>query len=106
MAQIRINKAQWEAVADSDKEAIIQGLRSTSALKIGDTIISDEDTPALTEDTLLEPMWNPLKGICKAACDVAATAAVAWCTANTVGVGLVACIALAEAARGECRNRC
>jgi hypothetical protein len=106
MADIKVNKAQWDSVTDDDKKKIIDGLRTTGALKDGDKITGDANTAAFTKDTNLHPLWNPLKDVCKAACDSAAVAAVAWCTANTAGVGLVACLAAAEAARQECHRKC
>jgi hypothetical protein len=106
MAQIRVNKQQWEELSAADQQKIVDGLRGTGALKDGDTIIGDEDTPAFDENSTLEPMWNPIKDICKALCDTAAASAMAWCTANTAGIGLAACIAAAESARKECKKRC
>ena len=106
MAEIKINEDQWNAVSDDEKVKILDGLRSTGALSDDDVIVGDPNVSELTADTVLEPMWNPLKDICKAVCDVAAGAALAWCTANTAGVGFAACVAAAEVARGECKRRC
>jgi hypothetical protein len=106
MADVKINQQQWDALSQAERETITKGLRGTGALKIGDSIVGDPSVPQFDENTQLEPMWNPLKGVCKAACDVAAATGAAWCTANTLGVGLVACLAAAEAARQLCRDRC
>ncbi len=110
MASIKVNAGQWNAISENERQSIIDGLRETGAIKAEDTVIPDQDEPPFTEETVLEPMWNPIKdvakGACKALCDATAAAAVAWCTANTAGVGLVACLALAESARKECRKRC
>lgn len=106
MANILVNKQQWDALSNDEQERIAEGLRSTGALDASDSIVPDEQTAPFDENTKLEPLWNPLKDVCKAACDVAAVSAFGWCTANTAGAALVACLALADAARQECRNRC
>ncbi len=106
MADIKVNKQQWDALSQEEQEAIIDGLRSTGGLKIGDRVVGDPNEPPFDENTQLEPLWNPIKDVCKALCDSAAAAAFAWCSANTAGVGLVACLAVAESARQECRKRC
>ncbi len=106
MTDIKVNKYQWDSVSEADKEKITSGLRASGALGATDRIVGDPGVPEFTAETLLEPQWNPLKDLCKAACDTAAAAAVAWCTANTAGVATAACIAAAEAARQVCRDRC
>jgi len=106
MAEIKINENQWNAVSADEQRKIIDGLRSTGALQPDDVIVGDPSVPEITEETVFAPMWNPLKDLCKAGCDIAAAAALAWCTANTAGVGLAACIAAAELARAECKRRC
>ncbi len=106
MADILVNKGQWDALTPDEQAEIVKGLRQTGAIKIGDRIVGDAAQPAFDENTQMEPMWNPIKDICKAACDAAASAGAAWCTANTAGVGLAACLAAAEAARRACRGRC
>ena len=58
MASIKVNAGQWNA--------IIGGLRETGAIKAEDTVIPDQDEPPFTEETVLEPMWNPIKDVCKA----------------------------------------
>lgn len=106
MADVKINAQQWNSVSKEEQQRIENALRETGALKAGDRIVGAEDVPPFTADTELAPMWNPIKDVCKVACDSAAAAAVAWCTANTAGVGLAACVAAAEAARQVCRDRC
>lgn len=106
MAEIRINAEQWNSVSSTEQQKILEGLRGTGALGPEDVIVADAAAPAFTEDTVMQPMWNPIKDLCKAACDTAAGMAVAWCTANTGGIGLAACLAAAEVARTHCRGRC
>ncbi|MGZ3218580.1 hypothetical protein [Paracoccus sp. T5] len=106
MTDIPVNEAQWNAIAAAEQQKIEEGLRQTGAIKDGDRIVPDPNAPEMTADTTLDPMWNPLKDACKFACGVAAAAAAAWCTANTAGIGLAACMAAAESARRICEDRC
>jgi len=106
MSEIKINATQWNAVSPEDQQKITEGLREAGSLRPEDVIVGDATIPEFTKSTQLEVMWNPLEDICKAACDVAAGTALAWCTANTAGIGLAACIAAAEVARKECKKRC
>ncbi len=106
MATIKVNDQQWNALSTEEQEKIFKGLVDTGAIKNTDEIVGDPDEAKFTEDTQMEPMWNPLEDLCKHACDVAATAGFAWCEANTGGAAHVACVAAAEAARRACRNRC
>lgn len=106
MTDILVNKGQWDSLSKEDQDKIAKGLLDSGAIRDIDQIIGDASIPPIDENTQLQPLWNPLKDLCKAACDVAAGAALAWCTANTAGVGLAVCIAAAEAARNECKNRC
>jgi hypothetical protein len=106
VAQITLNKAQWDAVPPEEQQRIIAGLKTTGALQQDDNIDVSAEAPMFTENSVIEPMWNPIKDLCKVACDTAAAAGVAWCTANTAGIGLAACVAAAEAARRACRDRC
>jgi len=105
MADLLINKDEWDAVPAAEQKAIIDGLIQAGTLRPGERVVGDPSVPASTSRSA-EDRWNPIKDICKIACDAAAGAGAAWCTANTVGVGLVACIAAAEVARQECRKRC
>lgn len=106
MADILVNKAQWEALSKDERDKITKGLTECGALSDKDSVVGDASVAPFDENTQLQPLWNPLQDLCKAACDVAAGTALAWCTANTVGIGLAACIAVAEAARNECKNNC
>ncbi len=107
MADIKINKQQWDALSQEDQKAISEGLRSCGSLKIGDRIIGDSSIEPIDENTHFGVLdWNPIKDACKALCDGAAASAAAWCTVNTGGPGLAVCLAAAAAARQECRKRC
>ncbi len=106
MADIKVNKEQWESVAPEEQTKITEGLRSTGIIRDEDFIVGDESVVEFDKDTEFAPLSNPIKELCKAGCDIAAGSAIAWCTANTVGVGLAACLAAAEVARNECKKRC
>lgn len=106
MANILVNKDQWDSLTPTEQGAITKGLQVTGAIKAGDRIVGDSSAPPFDENTQFEPMWNPIKDLCKVTCDTAASAAVAWCIANTAGTALAVCTAAAEAARTECRRRC
>jgi len=106
MANIKVNQAQWSSLAADEQNAIVEVLRKAGSLKIGDRIIPDDNHPAFDDKNFMSLDFNPLKPICEAACDAVAATAAAACTANTSGVGLAVCLAAAEAARQECRNRC
>jgi hypothetical protein len=105
MAEIKIKKGQWEAISFEEQNRIVEGLKKTGALRATDSIVADENTMPITEDSGIEPM-GLFSGPCKILCDAAAATAAAWCTAHTVGLGTVACLAAAETARRECRKRC
>lgn len=106
MATISVNQKQWDAVDDAEKKRITEALIENGALQPGDQVVGDPNEPPFDENTKMEPMWNPIKDVCKALCDTAAAGAVAWCTANTAGVAFAACVAAAESARRECRRKC
>lgn len=106
MADILINKDQWDALSKEEQERVVHGLLEAGALQDDDRVVGDANVPPFDENTSLAPLWNPLKDICKALCDSTAAAGVAWCAANTAGAATVACIAVAEVAREECKNRC
>ena len=106
MANILVNKQQWDSLSEEEQNKIVKGLSSTGAIKIDDQIVGDPNTPPFDENTQFKPMWNPIQDLCKTACDTVAAAGVAWCIANTSGPVLAACLAATEAIRRECRNHC
>ena len=106
MADILVNEGQWKSLSKDEQDNITKGLRSTGAMKTGDQIVGSAASPVFDKNTKMEPLWNPIEDLCKAACDVAAGAGAAWCTANTAGIALAACLAASEAARRECRKHC
>ena len=98
MTQIAVDQSKWDDVSSEERAKIEAGLRQAGILKADDSLVP-RPMPAAAG-------WDPIKDICKAACDVAAGTAIAWCTANTAGAATALCIAVAGAARDECRNRC
>lgn len=106
MADILVNSEQWNSISEEERKRITEGLRKVGALRAEDQVKGDPAVAPFDENTQFTPMWNPIKDVCKALCDTAAAAGVAWCTANTAGIGLAACLAAAEVARQGCRDRC
>ena len=112
MAEIRVNAEQWNAIPGDEQNRIVAALREVGALNVEDQIIPDPSEAPFTEKTPFDLVGNPLKAkgmreaICKAACDAVAAQAVIWCTANTAGAGLVACLAAVEGVRQVCRRAC
>ena len=104
MSDIKVNKSDWEGASPDEQKAILEGLIQTGALKPGDRILGD--TAISSTDNRVGERWNPIKDGCKALCDIAAGTGAAWCTANTVGLGLAACLAAAGAVREKCRDGC
>ncbi|MCK1973267.1 hypothetical protein LNK20_11235 [Bacillus safensis] len=98
---VKISKELWSKVSDEEKQKIIDGLRKMNSIDANESIEGEDNYTTPSHD-----LDNPIKAICKAACDTTAAAAAAWCTANTSGLGLTACLAAAEVARKACRDRC
>ena len=125
MSEIRVNNEQWNSISTEEQELIISGFRKTGALRIGQTIVADENKDALQfphEISFSFPnielpridlpridlpqLPNPITEVCKVACDAVAATALAWCSANTAGVGYIACVAAAAAIQEECKRNC
>lgn len=112
MAEIKINKSQWDEVDEDTRQKIVDGLRKVGALRADDKIVSAVDVAAFTVDPKFAAVQEPTAlgfiafrdPFRDAACDIAAAGALAWCTANTAGVGYAACVAAAEAARNACKG--
>ncbi|WP_372782886.1 hypothetical protein [Phenylobacterium sp.] len=100
MVAISVPKERWDAVSEAERRRIEEGLRGVGALGKDDSL-SPEAAASLAVAS-----WDPIKDLCNAACDVAAGAALAWCTANTGGAATALCIAATEAARQECKRHC
>lgn len=106
MANLLVNADQWNSISIEEQQKIVTGLRTVGSLKAEDNIVGDATTDPYDPDQRITLEWNPIKDVCKIACDVAAGTAAAWCTANTVGVGFALCITAAELARNKCRDSC
>lgn len=112
MAEIKINKSQWDEVDEKTRQKIVEGFRTVGALRADDKIVASPDVAPFAIDPKITALQKPLgEGFVQlrdpfrdAACDIAAAGALAWCTANTVGVGYAACVAAAEAARNACKG--
>jgi hypothetical protein len=104
MSDITVSN-QWDAISKDEQEKITNGLRSCGSLKPGDNIVSGS-TKSFDPDSPISIQWDPIGDICRIGCDTAAGTALVWCDANTAGLGLIACVAAAEAIRQSCRNGC
>ncbi|MEQ0863873.1 hypothetical protein [Pseudomonas aeruginosa] len=104
MSDLRVNKDQWDSLSKEEQDSITKGLVEAGAIKAEDRVVADSAVPPFDENTVLQPMWNPIKDLGPVVCDVAAAAGAAWCAANTAGIGLAACMALAEAGRKKCKE--
>lgn len=105
MTDILVNKDQWDSLSAEDQERITKGIVDAGGIQADDTVVGDAATPPFDENTVLQPMGNPLQGVGSVVCDVAATAAAAWCTANTGGIGLAVCMAIVEKGRTICKDK-
>ena len=101
MAELRVQG--WNSLSESDKAKITEGLIKIGSVRPGSPLVDAGAAPSAANITAA---WDPIGDLCRAACDVAAGAAAAWCTANTAGVATAVCFAAAAAAREECRKHC
>ena len=112
MAAIRINQTQWNSVAEPEQRKIMKGLRKVGAIGAKDTIVGDASVARITlskvkaSKSIITPMDGVGQTVCKIACAAAAAAGAAWCTVNTAGIGLAACLAVAGAAKEACDKAC
>lgn len=81
-----------------------EGLWDTGELRSDERIVGFPDVTVFTAETQTERMWNTLGHACKFACDKAVAAGAACCSADTTGLALVACLAVADDARDTSRN--
>lgn len=95
---LKINKSDWENLDSATRDTITRVI--TANFKDA-RIVPDPDGKRLKSAP--EPKGNPW---CEAACNIAENAAKAVCYGLGDPFAVAACIALAEAAGRECRNRC
>jgi hypothetical protein len=107
MNAIRVNKAQWEAASEEDRNHIIAELRSAGAIQSDDWIVGDDDAPPFgeAEMTSLATIMagNPA---CEAACTASYNAASRACGLIPHPAGRAACYAAAMAAYAVCLRNC
>jgi hypothetical protein len=102
--KIQVAPQDWEAVPPTERERIMEILRSTKLLPPGATVVPDPDTITLAA----VPVFDPRKVLCESACNVAEAIAMAACV-STTGVArnvTAACIAAANAVANGCREGC
>lgn len=98
MTQIPVDKEAWDSISDEDKKKIENAFKKLHTIAPGDSFVGGAKQ--------IKPEWDPIGDLCRAGCDAAAAAAIAWCVANTGGAATAVCIAAAHAARDECRRHC
>lgn len=92
---IRVDKQQWDALSPGERAAIQQNLVDSLLLPPGVTIEGVEGMGSVGA-------WDPGCDLKRAACDVAAAAAIANCTGAPPVVAI--CTAAVLAARDRCRR--
>ncbi len=95
---LKINAGDW-ATLGRDEQTKIESI-VTGFFKDG-KIVPDPATPSTGQAPV--SLGNPF---CKAACDIAESAAVVACNAIGNPIGIAACVALAHAAGDACRGNC
>jgi len=92
--KIKVNKAQWDGLSQSEKDNITQIV--TGQFK-GASIVPDSATPPV------DP--GKISFGCKILCDIAETSAIAACSLLSP-LAIPVCVAVAHAAGEACRNSC
>ena len=100
MDKITVNNDDWDSVLEEDQEKI---RKIISAYFNGQEVDTNGDADRWPPNI---PIPNPGKEVCKAACDVAFTAAQAACLMLENPVAIAACIATANEAKAICKRRC
>lgn len=106
MTKIHVNAKQWNGISAEEKKAIVSGLRKVGSLGQHDEIVADEKSKPVRIPKTEKAKKAKSAHLCKLACEAAAASAAAWCDANTVGAGYVACMAAAQVACDECIKKC
>lgn len=94
-ADLRVDKAAWESLSVEERGSIERNLIEHRVMLAGDKIVGVDGAGGAGA-------WNPACDLKRAACDVAAAAAVAGCSGTAAAIAV--CIALAMAGRDKCRE--
>ncbi len=105
MAEIKINKEQWEGLSVEERARIEGILLGAGSLEPGDTLVADPGAAKVPVQDGDSFDGNPLKGICKALCDAAYTVAVVKCKTLPPPWSSI-CIAVATTLRDKCKKQC
>jgi len=105
MAKLTLNRAQWEAVPESDRAMIIERLKKVGSLADQEIILDDAGPKFdVSKKVILE--LNPLGGFfCELKCGTAFTAACAVC-AEFSGPAFAGCMLLSSGAYDSCKKDC
>jgi hypothetical protein len=111
--RVVIDADLFKATSADERAKITSILKNTDLLSKDGTFESDSSgiVDAQAASAIADPQsfigdLTKKFSLCKAGCDVAASAAAAACTAGTSGIALAACLAAAEVARNACRDAC
>jgi hypothetical protein len=105
MPDIRVNGEQWRSLSEQQQAQITKIMKDTGLLQEDEFI--EPDPGASPVNISAFPIPNPGKKICQISCDVAQTAAVAACSTIPGGaIAIALCVAAAQIAGDECRDRC
>src|SRR5688500_10797035 len=98
MADIPVNREEWESLSSQDQEEVLKALKEAGAITDKDRVSPSDDAPRM-----LSAAGNPA---CEAACNAAYAAAVARCNLIPVPAGRAVCFAAAMAAYAVCLRNC
>ena len=105
MAKLTVNRAQWEAVPESDRAIIIERLERSGSLA-GHEIILDDASPEFDASKKIILEFSPLGDFfCEVKCGATFTAACAVC-AEFSGPVFAGCMLVASGAYDSCKKDC
>jgi hypothetical protein len=110
MAEIHVNRSNWEAISTEERGQIITLLKETGCLKEADSITPSDSVPEFSvidsgffRKNLLARAGNPA---CEQACTTAYAAASARCNLLPHPAARAICFGVATAAYGVCLKNC
>jgi hypothetical protein len=111
---LMVDTPYWGALSAEEQAEIADILKATKLIGDQDQLVSNPAEAAAAADLVgmeefrirlpkIKFKW-PIKGICQAACDVAAATAAVACSGSAIAVA--ACLVAVEAGRQTCRRKC
>ena len=101
MAQIKVNKAKWDAISRDEQNSIQQELRTAGAISEDDEIVGDAGAQPFEESDM-----TAAAGPCEAACTAAYGRASRACSLLPHPAARAVCYAAAMAAYAVCLRNC